>query len=125
MSKPGEAETEQMRLRAWKARAKGHPTRWRTLRDAVALLSLEWMSTTQFQVAMRRIWALKNSTSRDLLEELEIGGSVIQEKDSKAGVYKWGATRSGVAFWLLKTDRIPAGIVQVAVSIANVRALEV
>ena len=125
VSKPGAVETEEMRLRAWKNRAKGHPTRWRMLRDAVAVLSLEWMSTSQFQVAMRRIWALKNSTSRDMLEELEGGRSIAQEKDEKAGVYKWGATREGVAFWLVKTDRIPAGIVQVASLSANVSDLEV
>ena len=95
------------------------------LRDAVAVLSLEWMSTSQFQVAMRRIWALKNSTSRDMLEELEGGRSIVQEKDDRQGGFKWGATREGVAFWLVKTDRIPAGIVQVASLSANVSDLEV
>lgn len=112
MSKPGERETEDMRLRAWKRRAKGHPTRWRMLRDAVAVLSLTWMSTSKFQVAMRRIWALKNNTARDMLEELEQGGAVHQEKDPE-GFYKWGATRAGVKFWIVATERIPAGIVQV------------
>lgn len=128
MSKPGERETEDMRLRAWKRRAKGHPTRWRMLRDAVALLSLAWMSTVEFQTAMRRIWALKNNTSRDMLEELELGGSVKQEKHYE-GEYKWGSTRSGVTFWILKTERIPAGIVQVAglgrlANVSEVKTLE-
>jgi hypothetical protein len=125
MSKPGLAETEQMKLRAWKTRAKGHPTRWRMLRDAVAVLSLEWMTTSQFQVAMRRIWALKNTTSRDMLEELEGGRSVKQERDEKAQVFKWGATRDGVKFWIVSVDRIPAGVVQVAQSTASVNELEV
>ena len=83
------------------------------LRDAVAVLSLKWMTTSEFQIAMRRIWALKNNTARDMLEELEQGGAVNQEKDARAGCYKWGATRNGVSFWIVKTDRIPAGIVQV------------
>ncbi len=125
MSKPGVVETEEMKLRSWKNRAKGHPTRWRMLRDGVAVLSLQWMSTSQFQVAMRRIWALKNTTSRDMLEELEGGRSIIQEKDERTSSFKWGATREGVAFWIVKTDRIPAGIVQVASLSASVSDLEV
>lgn len=124
MSVPREQETEQMRLRAWKARAKGHPTRWRMLRDSVAVLSLEWMTTSQFQIAMRRIWALKNSTSRDILEELEMGRSVRQDQDDKSKIFKWGATREGVKFWILTVDRIPAGIVQVARTTASVNELE-
>ena len=106
-------ETEELKVRGWKRRAKGHPTRWRMLRDAVAVLSLKWMDTSDFQIAMRRIWALKNNTARDMLEELEQGGDVSQEKDPKSGTYKWGATRSGVRFWIVKVDRIPAGIVEV------------
>ena len=118
-------ETEQMKLRAWKNRAKGHPTRWRMLRDAVAVLSLKWMTTSQFQVAMRRIWALKNTTSRDILEELEGGRSVIQERDEKSQLFKWGATREGVKFWIVSPDRIPAGVVEVAELSASVSDLEV
>lgn len=124
MSVPGKVETNEMRLRAWKNRAKGHPTRWRTLRDAVAVLSLQWLSTSQFQIAMRRMWALKNSTSRELLEELEQGRSVHQEKDEKAGIYKWGATREGVNFWIKGVDRIPAGIAEVARISAHVNEYE-
>lgn len=108
-----EQEAETLKVRAWRRRAKGHPTRWRMLRDCVAVLSLKWMDTSEFQIAMRRIWALKNSTARDMLEELEQGGDVSQERDDKTAIYKWGATRQGVAFWVVKTDRIPAGIVEV------------
>ena len=108
-----EKEKEEMKVKAWKRRAKGHPTRWRMLRDAVALLSLTWMSTSEFQTAMRRIWALKNNTSRDMLEELEEGGDLIQDKDYKTGFYKWGSTPRGVNFWIGKVDRIPAGIAEV------------
>jgi len=124
MSKPGLTETEQMKLRAWKNRAKGHPTRWRMLRDAVAVLSLEWMSTSQFQVAMRRIWALKNTTSRDILEELEQEQSVCQEKNEK-GFYEWAATMTGAKFWIGNVDRIPAGVAEVAYLSASVSDLEV
>ena len=106
-------ETEELKVRAWKRRAKGHPTRWRMLRDAVAVLGLQWMTTSDFQIAMRRIWALKNNTARDMLEELEQGGDVIQAKDRRSGFFKWGSTRSGVKFWIGKVDRIPAGIVEV------------
>ncbi len=66
-----------------------------------------------------------NKSSRDILEELEQGRSVHQERDDKTQVYKWGATREGVAFWIKTTDRIPAGIVQVASISASVSDLEV
>ena len=99
--------------------------RWRILRDAVAILSLGWMTTGDFQIAMRRLWALKNKTSRDLLEELEEEKAVCQEKDQREGVYKWSATREGVKFWIGKTDRIPASTVQVALTILNAASLEV
>lgn len=87
--------------------------RWRILRDAIAVLSLKWMTLSEFQTAMRRLWALKNKTSRDLLEELEGEKSVIMEKD-REGWNRWGATREGVAFWIVKTENIPARIAQVA-----------
>ena len=111
-------EIEAQKVRAWKGKAKGHPMRWRILRDGVAVLSLGWMTTGEFQIAMRRIWALKNKTSRDLLEELEEEQAVHQEKD-RTGIYKWSATRSGVKFWIGSTDRIPAGVVEVAQTILN------
>ena len=120
-----EPEKEKMKVRAWKGRAKGHPTRWRMIRDGVAVLSLGWMTTSQFQIAMRRLWALKRKTSRDLLEELEEEKSIAQERDEKTGIYKWGATREGVAFWIRKTENIPAGIVEAAETSRLVNELEV
>lgn len=120
-----ENEREELKVKAWKRRAKGHPTRWRMLRDAVAVLSIAWMTTSQFQIAMRRLWALKNTTSRDMLEELEQERSVLQEKDDKTGLYKWGSTPDGVAFWIVKTDRIPVMVVEVAAVSASVSDLEV
>ena len=95
------------------------------LRDAVAVLSIAWMTTSQFQIAMRRLWALKNTTSRDMLDELEQERSVIQERDEKTGIYHWGSTSDGVAFWVVKTDRIPVMVVEVASISASVSDLEV
>jgi len=109
-----ERETQSLIERAWRGRAKGRPMRWRILRDMVAVLSLEWMSTSQVQMAMRRLWALKNNTTRDILEELESEGAILQERDEKTQIFKWGASREGVAFWILGTENIPVGIVQVA-----------
>ena len=114
-------EIEALCLRAWKARAKGRPMRWRILRDTVSVLSLAWMSTFQVQIAMRRLYALKNKTTRDILEELESEKSVVQEKDDKSQVFKWGATSTGVNFWIGKTANIPAGIVEVALTSASVK----
>ena len=97
--------------------------RWRILRDMVAVLSLGWMSTSQVQIAMRRIYALKNNTTRDILEELQQENAIVQEKDD-SGMFKWGSTASGVSFWIGKTVNIPAGIVEVAYLSMNVNVLE-
>lgn len=118
-------EIEQMKERAWKNRAKGHPTRWRMLRDLVAVCSLGWMSTFQVQMAMRRLWALKNRTTRDLLEELESEMSIMQEKDEKDQMFKWGATREGLAFWVKDVQAIPAGIVEAVLTSQSVSGFEV
>ncbi len=120
-----EKENMEMKERAWRKNAKGHPTRWRMLRDAVAVLSLGWMTISEFQTAMRRIWALKNKTARDMLEELEEEGSVKREKTESTLVNKWGATQPGVKFWIGSTRAIPAGIVQVAMLSVNAGRSEV
>jgi len=120
-------EIEANKVRAWKNRARGHPTRWRMLRDCVAVVSLGWMSTFQVQMAMRRLWALKNRTTRDLLEELESEVSICQEKDEREEppMYKWGATREGVAFWIKDVQHIPAGIVEAVLTSQNVSGFEI
>ena len=97
--------------------------RWRILRDLVACLALDWMSTSQLQIAMRRLYALKNSTTRDMLEELEQEKSVRQSKDPQ-GAFSWEATKSGVAFWVGQTKAIPASVVLVASTSRSVNTLE-
>lgn len=109
-----EDETERLRVSAWKRRAKGRTTRWRMIRDGVALLSIAWMTTSEFQIGMRRLWGLKNKTSRDILEELEDEGAIHQARDDKTQNFKWGATEHGVSFWVGATKAIPAGIAEVA-----------
>jgi len=118
-------EVEANKVRAWKARAKGKPMRWRILRDIVAVLSQAWMSTFQVQIAMRRLYALKNKTTRDMLEELEQEKAVMQMKDDQKPElgYRWGSTREGVEFWIVKTDYIPVSIVTVAAISASVNGL--
>ena len=116
----GEKETEERILRTWKKRAKGRPMRWRILRDVVACVSLAWMTTEQVQIAMSRLWALKNKTTRDILEELEMGQAIIQEKHESQG-YMWGATEIGVSFWIHKKSDIPAITARVALDSAFVK----
>ena len=110
----GVVENEQRVKERWFLRGKGKPIRWKMLRDVLACLSLGWMSTFQVQIAMRRLWGLKNKTTRDILEELETEKSVIQKKKDDDSPFMWGATENGVAFWILKTSNIPATIAQVA-----------
>ena len=79
----------------------------------------------EIQIVMRRLYALKNNTTRDILEELEMEKSIKQEKDEHYGGYMWGSTRSGVEFWIVKMDRIPASIAQVVQSTVDVLKSEV
>jgi len=120
---PGAREREEKLIRKWKGKAKGKPMRWRMLRALVACLALDWMNTSQVQISMRRLYALKNTTTRDMLEELEEEKSVRQSKDP-LGAFSWEATPSGVAFWVGKTKDIPALIVQVAETSRSVNTLE-
>lgn len=117
-------ETDHARVIAWRRNAKGRPTRWRILRDLVALVSLHWMTTEQVQVGMRRLWALKNKTTRDMIEELESEGTLHQSKDEKTNRFMWHATQSGVAFWITSPNHIPAGLVEVASTIKHASQLE-
>ncbi|GAJ08901.1 unnamed protein product, partial [marine sediment metagenome] len=80
--------------------------------------------TSQIQIAMRRLWALKTRTTRDILEELEMERSILQERDEKSQIYMWGATREGVAFWILGTEHIPVGVVEVASISRSVKEFE-
>lgn len=119
-----EREIERLRLIAWNKSAKGHGLRWKMLRDLMAIVSLAWMDTFLAQVTMRRLWGLKNRTTRDMLEELEAENSVKQELDDKMKVFKWGATQTGVDYWLKHKTAIPAGIVEVVSTTSSVLASE-
>ncbi len=55
-----------------------------------------------------------------MLEELESEKSIVQEKDDKSQMFKWGSTPEGVAFWIGKTENIPVSIVEVAATSASV-----
>jgi len=115
-----ESVRESAVLLAWSRSAKGHGLRWRMLRDVVAVTSLAWMTTMQVQICLRRLHGLKNKTTRDILEELEQERTVKQEKDDKMGLYKWGATDSGVAYWIGSRENIPVGLAVVASTTAFV-----
>jgi len=116
-------EKEEGVIRRWTARGKGKPIRWKMIRDLMACLSLAWLDSFQTQMAMRRLWGLKPKTTRDLLEELELEGSVVQEKHPKGG-FRWGATPDGLAFWVVKTQAIPASVALVASTSAYANTLE-
>ncbi|GAH90139.1 unnamed protein product, partial [marine sediment metagenome] len=73
------------------------------------------------QIAMRRLYALKNKTTRDILEELESEKSIVQERDDKTQVFKWGSTKEGVEYWIGKTENIPVSVVLVAATSSCVK----
>lgn len=108
-------EEESLRVKGWKARAKGKGVRWRMLRDTVSVVSSEWLTSYQVETCMIRIWGLTRKKTKELLEELTEMGDVQVEKDQRTKDMKYYLHRDSVAFWLgpqgLKA--IPAGIVQV------------
>lgn len=119
----GSVEKEEGVIRRWTQRGKGKPIRWKMIRDLMACLSLAWLDTFQSQIAMRRLWGLKPGTTRDILEELELEGSVVQEKHHSGG-FRWGATPEGLAFWVVATKAIPAATALVASTSAYANTLE-
>lgn len=122
----GDVEKEERLVKKWKRKAKGKQNRWRMLRDCVACLSLAWMDTSEIQIAMMRLYALKFKTTRDMLEELENGRAIRQEKTYDGDRFKWGATTEGVFFWIGKegVKLIPASIAQVVQITTSVNGSE-
>ncbi len=120
----GLVEQEERILRKWKGKAKGKPMRWRILRDIIACLSLASMTTSEIQICMRRLYALKNKTTRDMLEELEEEKAVVQRKKHKEDPFKWRSTPGGAAFWVESATFIPASIARVVEISVNVNDLE-
>jgi len=121
----GLVEREERILRTWKKKAKGKPMRWRILRDIVACLSLASMTSSEIQISMRRLYALKNKTTRDMLEELEEEQAVVQWKKDESGPFRWRATPGGAEFWVESATFIPASIARVVETTLSVSASEV
>lgn len=106
------SETERLKEIAWRKQRRG--LRWNILRDIVAVCSLKWMDTSEVQDVMLHIHGITHTKTVSLLAELERPGFVIQERDERDKIYKWGTTPKGVKSWLPmgKMSGIPAGIVQ-------------
>lgn len=116
-------EREETRLveLQWRREGRGRGLRWQLLRDLVAACSLRWMTTQEVQDVMMRLRGLSWGKTRELLESLERTGDVHQEQHESRGVWMWGATQTGVSFWLGSTKNIPAGIAQVALTTRSVK----
>jgi len=119
-------EVESLRVKAWKARAKGRGVRWRMIRDCVSCVSTEWMTSSEVEVCMIRIWGLTRKKTRELLEEMVQIGDVLVEKDDKSQEMKYHLAPNRVKFWLgpQGIKGIPAGIVQVVAIMRTVFAVE-
>ena len=120
-------EQADMKVRAWKNRAKGKGVRWRMLRDTVSVVSASWMTSYMVETCMIRIWGLTRKKTKELIEELVDMGDLLVEKDDKTYDMKYHLNRERAKFWLgEKTlQAIPAGIVQVVELTKSVSALEV
>ncbi|GAH95393.1 unnamed protein product, partial [marine sediment metagenome] len=88
------SETERLRELAWRKSRRG--LRWNLLRDIVAICSLKWMTISEAQDVMMVIHGITRRKTLSLMHELERPGYVIQEKDGKDLLYKWGSTPKGV-----------------------------
>ena len=118
---------EDLRQKAWMNQTKGKGIRWRMLRDLIATISTQWLSSYQIETAMIRLWGTKRKSTRDMLQELVGMGDVIQEKDTKEPYHlKFYMNQDRVAFWFGKKGllAIPAGLVQAVEISKNVRSLE-
>lgn len=120
-------EIAQMRLRAWQNRAKGKGVRWRMIRDTLATVSVYWMTLSEVETCMVRIWGLTRKKTKELLEEMVTIGDVQVEKDPKTHQLKYNLKQDRVNFWMgpQGVQGIPVGIVQVVETTRNARALEV
>lgn len=119
-------EVETLRVRAWKARAKGKGVRWRMIRDCVSCISVHWMTSSEVEICMIRIWGLTRKKTRELLEEMVQIGDVQVEKDDQTKEMKYHLVPKRVNFWLgpQGIQGIPAGIVQVVEITRTVYAVE-
>jgi len=120
-------EQEKLRSEAWARRASGRGVRWRMIRDTLATVSVYWMTLSEVQTCMVRIWGLTRKKTRELLEEMVEIGDVLIEKDPKTLEMKYKLHQDRVNFWLGAhgVQAIPAGIVQVVDITRCARALEV
>ena len=120
------SEIERLRVIAWKNRAKGKGIRWRMIRDTMSVVSASWMTLSEVQDCMVRIWGLTRNKTRELLEEMVGLGDCQLEKDEKTGEMKYHLKKERVTFWLgpKGIEAIPAGIVEAVVITRDAHKLE-
>jgi hypothetical protein len=119
-------EQEKLRQKAWENRAKGRGVRWRMIRDTMSVVSVYWMTLSEVETCMVRIWGLTRRKTREILEEMVQIGDVTVEKDEKTGDLKYKLNQDRVNFWMGRAgvQGIPAGIVQVVETTRSARSLE-
>lgn len=120
------AEREKLRDDAWVKRAKGKGIRWRLIRATIAVVSESWMTLSEVETCMVRIWGLTRKKTRELLDELVQIGDCLYEKDKDTLEMKYKLNPKRANFWLGKkgVEAIPASIVEVVVTTLSASALE-
>ena len=110
-----EREIEELREKAWRNRAKGRGVRWRMIRDTLATVSAYWLTLSEVQACMVRIWGLTRGKTREILEEMAEIGDVETKKDPTSHTLLYKLRPERVTFWMGSkgVGAIPAGIVQV------------
>ena len=118
-----ESYSEVDRQRAWIKRGKGKGLRWLILRDIVAVLSKQALTTTQLADVMLLRRGLSHNRSNQMLQELESSMAIVQEHDKQLGYY-WTARKLGVDVFLGSRMAIPAQVAQELFFWGNARESE-
>lgn len=110
-----ERELANQKEKEWRNRAKGRGVRWRMIRDTLATVSVYWMTLSEVQTCMVRIWGLTRNKTREILEELAEMGDVQVKKDPSSHNLLYKLKPERVVFWMgvRGVEAIPAGIVEV------------
>lgn len=119
-------EIERLRLIAWRNASKGKGIRWRLIRATMAVVSGYWMTLSEVETCMVRIWGLTRNKTREILDEMVEIGDCLFERDEKTHEMKYHLNPSRASLWLGQRvgEAIPAGIVQVVETTLDASKLE-
>lgn len=103
----------------WAKAAKGKGLRWQMMREVLAISTIMPLQISYLKSIMTTMRGIKRNTTQDLLDELEQAGMIKQEVIPPMEGFCWIPTPLGQEMFQLAEDTIPAGIVQVVLTMTN------